>query len=111
MECTGGKLISVLSASYGRQSSTVCGNGGNFATLECNAANSLDVVRGTCDGLQTCDIAASNDVFGDPCVETNKYLEITYKCEGKTHIVILSSLLLSFFLLLNFHPKVPVEEI
>ncbi|XP_072041385.1 L-rhamnose-binding lectin CSL3-like, partial [Amphiura filiformis] len=81
LECPAGQRISVSSALYGRQTSDVCTDGPGIQTVNCAADNSLDVVRQRCEGQETCDIQASNGVFGDPCVGTFKYLEIQYSCE------------------------------
>ncbi|XP_072045787.1 L-rhamnose-binding lectin SML-like isoform X2 [Amphiura filiformis] len=81
LECAVGQTISVSSALYGRQKSNVCTNGPNPQTNNCAAVNSLKLVQDQCEGHETCDIQASNGVFGDPCVGTFKYLEIEYSCE------------------------------
>ena len=82
LACNQGQVISIHSALYGRQTSSVCSEG-PIETHSCAATSSLDVVRQNCNGHQTCDIMASNDVFGDPCWGTFKYLDIQYKCESK----------------------------
>ena len=33
-----------------------------------------------CEGKNSCEVAASNGVFGDPCVGTRKYLTTTWEC-------------------------------
>ncbi|XP_072020462.1 uncharacterized protein [Amphiura filiformis] len=81
LECPTGQRISVSSALYGRKTSNVCTKG-PIRTVNCAADNSLDVVRQRCEGQETCDIQASNGVFGDPCGGTFKYLEIQYSCDG-----------------------------
>ena len=82
LECDPGQTISILSAMYGRQTSSICPDG-PIKTNSCAAENSLAVVRENCNGHRTCDGKASNGVFGDPCRGTFKYLDIEYKCEGK----------------------------
>ncbi|XP_070568451.1 L-rhamnose-binding lectin CSL3-like [Ptychodera flava] len=77
LSCPRGK-INVLSANYGRTENYVCGN---YAVTDCRADNSLSLVSGQCDGKSTCDVRASNDVFGDPCWGTFKYLDVTYECQ------------------------------
>ena len=83
LKCAIGQTISVSLALYGRQKSNVCTDGPNLQTNNCVAVTSLDVVKEKCEGRETCDIQASNGVFGDPCRGTFKYLEIEYSCEGK----------------------------
>ncbi|VDI52022.1 Hypothetical predicted protein, partial [Mytilus galloprovincialis] len=36
-------------------------------------------IQSRCRG-QKCSIAASNDMFGDPCYEIKKYLHVSYEC-------------------------------
>ncbi|XP_072049737.1 L-rhamnose-binding lectin ELEL-1-like isoform X2 [Amphiura filiformis] len=80
--CDAGQTISVVSALYGRKSSTPCNAFDKpILTNDCSAADSLAKAQNQCNGLQTCDIKASNGVFGDPCVGTFKYLEMEYTCE------------------------------
>ncbi|XP_072042492.1 uncharacterized protein [Amphiura filiformis] len=80
LECPAGQTISVSYALYGRQTLGVCTDR-PIQTADCAADNSLDVVQQRCEGQETCDILASNDVFGDPCVGTFKYLLIEYSCD------------------------------
>ncbi|XP_072024359.1 scavenger receptor cysteine-rich domain-containing protein DMBT1-like [Amphiura filiformis] len=82
-ECASGQTISTQSALYGRQSSDVCTDQ-PFDTVNCAAADSLAVVQQRCDGRQTCDIPSSDNIFGDPCYGTYKYLEIQYTCQEMT---------------------------
>ncbi|XP_072019677.1 uncharacterized protein [Amphiura filiformis] len=79
IECAVGQTISISSALYGRQKSDVCTERSVY--VDCAAENSLTIVQEQCEGLRTCDILASNGVFGDPCPGTFKYLEIEYLCE------------------------------
>ncbi len=83
LECPTGKLISITSALYGRQTAFIC-NDRPISSTDCAASNSFDIVREKCDGFQSCDIAASNSVFGDPCRSVYKYLAIEYECEGRS---------------------------
>ena len=43
-------------------------------------SSSLNVVEGSCKGKKTCTVPANNNVFGDPCGGTYKYLEVSWKC-------------------------------
>ncbi|XP_035693203.1 L-rhamnose-binding lectin ELEL-1-like [Branchiostoma floridae] len=78
LNCGGGEEIVVVAANYGRTSSCLCG--GSIKTLSCYAGNSLRIVRQDCNGKRACRVTASNDVFGDPCKGTRKYLEVSYYC-------------------------------
>lgn len=78
LQCASG-LINVIRVNYGRQSSTIC-NGGPANVVNCVSKNSFDIVNAKCDNKQLCSIEASNNVFGDPCVGTFKYLQVEYAC-------------------------------
>eukprot|EP01046_Picozoa_sp_COSAG06_P107151 COSAG06_NODE_53462_length_300_cov_0.472637_1_plen_78_part_01 len=41
---------------------------------------STAIVQAACQGQETCSIAATNGVFGDPCGGTYKYLTVNYNC-------------------------------
>jgi hypothetical protein len=42
--------------------------------------NSDRKVKAQCNGRSICRVKADNRQYGDPCVGTYKYLEVTYKC-------------------------------
>merc|ERR1711916_397926 len=79
LSCPVGQKLRVMDASYGRSVFDRCPHP-KRSDLECHATKSRKIVRKECAGKQSCDIAASNAVFGDPCYGTFKYLEIQYKC-------------------------------
>ena len=83
IRCEGGATISVLEASYGRNDNVTCPSL-FIRTTSCNAGSSLSVVQDNCDDQASCNLFASNSVFGDPCQGTFKYLQVTYKCIGGT---------------------------
>lgn len=76
-------IIRITRANYGRFTLTKCNSHG--ATKEWNVScllpESKRIVAERCDGHPSCEIMASNDVFGDPCVGTFKYLQVYYTCE------------------------------
>ncbi|XP_078701670.1 uncharacterized protein LOC144927808 [Branchiostoma floridae x Branchiostoma belcheri] len=80
LSCPAGETLVISDANYGRTSTShPCPCITNCVT-NCSAANSLSIVTDSCQGLQQCAVNASNDVFGDPCPLTLKYLETTYHC-------------------------------
>ncbi|PIK37716.1 hypothetical protein BSL78_25451 [Apostichopus japonicus] len=54
----------------------------SMVTSGCKASTSLSRVRDACQGETSCQISASNRVFGDPCVGTYKFLRVEYKCRS-----------------------------
>ncbi|MEO5729220.1 MAG: M12 family metallo-peptidase [Byssovorax sp.] len=79
LSCPAGKVITSVSfASYG----TPGGSCGSFSTSSCNAASSASVVNNACLNKASCAVAATNQVFGDPCGGTVKRLSVQYACGG-----------------------------
>ncbi|XP_035671504.1 uncharacterized protein LOC118412625 isoform X7 [Branchiostoma floridae] len=79
ISCPAGQQINIVSALYGRTTRAVCPSG-PIRTIDCLSSTSLTRVRTSCQGKSTCSMAASNGVFGDPCVGTHKYLEVSSTC-------------------------------
>uniref|UniRef100_A0A8P4KES9 SUEL-type lectin domain-containing protein n=1 Tax=Dicentrarchus labrax TaxID=13489 RepID=A0A8P4KES9_DICLA len=76
-------VISVQAALYGRADNETCGEGRpqqQLANTECSLEGTVDILKKSCNGKNSCTIEASNSVFGDPCVGTYKYLEVAYTC-------------------------------
>ena len=80
MNCGSGRRMTVLSANYGRLGRTHCQHSA-MSNTNCRSSNSLNVVKARCQGRSSCSVPATNSVFGDPCVGTYKYLEVTYLCQ------------------------------
>ncbi|XP_078594424.1 uncharacterized protein LOC144872241 isoform X2 [Branchiostoma floridae x Branchiostoma japonicum] len=82
LRCSTGQRINIVTALYGRKTRAFCPSG-PIRTTNCGSSNSLARVRTSCQGKSSCSVAASNSVFGDPCVGTFKYLSVRYTCFGK----------------------------
>ena len=79
LKCPFGTLISDIKfASYG----TAVGDCGNFTTGTCHEPMTKEIVADVCVGEQSCSIAASSKVFGDPCPVIAKSLRVQAVCEG-----------------------------
>ncbi|XP_011422721.4 L-rhamnose-binding lectin CSL3 [Magallana gigas] len=77
--CPRGTYLVIFSANFGRLSSAICpGPGSN--NVNCVSSNALSVVRNSCEGYPSCQLEAINNVFGDPCPGTYKYLEVNVGC-------------------------------
>jgi len=74
--------IHILEARYGREKHNQCGNVPfwNYNCFMTPYNKGINIVTPICEGKQTCEVAAHNSVFGDPCRFTHKYLEIMYRC-------------------------------
>ena len=69
--------INILSANYGRLTGAqVCG-WGTIKTTNCKANGALAKVQNHCQRKFHCTLRATNSEFGDPCIGTYKYLEVT----------------------------------
>ena len=76
IECPAGRKIDVKYAMYGRMKGNhVCGAW--VLDTNCQADNSLHVVQADCQGKRSCLLQANNAKFGDPCLFTRKYLEVS----------------------------------
>ncbi|XP_041463533.1 L-rhamnose-binding lectin CSL3-like [Lytechinus variegatus] len=80
LECPNGFLISINYANYGRTAGKDICPHRYIRTTRCFARKSLKIVKENCDGRPSCSVAANNDVFGEPCFGTFKYLEVDYSC-------------------------------
>nr|XP_022344063.1 L-rhamnose-binding lectin CSL3-like [Crassostrea virginica] len=80
LSCPRGQSINVTYANYGRTNPFSCSSGGPQST-NCYSPYALQTVRRTCQGQNQCSISASDSLFGDPCPQTYKYLEVDYECE------------------------------
>ncbi|XP_073768587.1 L-rhamnose-binding lectin CSL3 isoform X2 [Danio rerio] len=75
--------IVIFDANYGRTDNTTCLRRPHRRHLNtnCTSPNTLDIVTKSCAGRH-CILAASNDVFSDPCIGTRKYLKVVFGCAG-----------------------------
>ncbi|XP_048757529.2 adhesion G protein-coupled receptor L3-like isoform X2 [Ostrea edulis] len=76
-------IIRISRANYGRFSLGSCNNHGASMewNVKCIHPESKRIVAERCDGRTKCTVTASNEVFGDPCKGTYKYLQVYYKCQ------------------------------
>ncbi|KAK3090794.1 hypothetical protein FSP39_014692 [Pinctada imbricata] len=83
LRCEENSVIRISRAVYGRFSFDFCNEQAKVSgwDVQCMALNSTKVVGERCDGHTECKVLASNKVFGDPCVNTPKYLQGVYCCE------------------------------
>jgi len=78
----GQKIAAIEFASYGTPpNGTAWSCGAQLVKGDCHAANSESIVLARCRGLRSCDVPATNAVFGDPCVNHEKFLAVRAVCE------------------------------
>jgi pectate lyase len=81
LSCPSGQVVTgVEFASYG----TPSGSCGSFSNSQCNASNSVSVVKEACVGMASCTVKANNSTFGDPCYGTYKKLSAQVTCGTAT---------------------------
>lgn len=83
IQCPGNKYIKINGATYGRTDRTTCPDP-RIKTTECSTDKPLSMIRDQCQGQQECTVTSSNTLYGDPCVNTYKYLTVNFDCTGKT---------------------------
>lgn len=83
LTCDLGKVLTIVSATYGRQDAETCSAGRPASqTRKTNCATcATSKVAEICGGRRACFVQATNSLFGDPCVGTFKYLTVTYSCD------------------------------
>eukprot|EP00057_Strongylocentrotus_purpuratus_P026189 XP_011680663.1 PREDICTED: rhamnose-binding lectin [Strongylocentrotus purpuratus] len=84
LSCTNGR-INICSALYGRTEADICPRDNMDSNTNCMATGVFDTIS-CCTGLSQCAVTASDSVFGDPCPDTYKYLQITYTCEPENEL-------------------------
>lgn len=85
IRCENGSKIRILSANYGRTDGQVC-PGGSISTRTCLSKSSEIKVKWNCNGYASCHLRASSQIFGDPCANFSKYLEVKYHCVSNFHL-------------------------
>ena len=83
ISCPDEHSIKIMSAMYGRQSATPCSSGQSAAKLKntrCSRSSVYYRLRRSCNGRTRCELYSHNSVFGDPCSDTFKYLQVNHKC-------------------------------
>eukprot|EP01052_Picozoa_sp_SAG31_P008171 SAG31_NODE_406_length_16063_cov_22.636056_3_plen_1079_part_00 len=79
LTCDSGTITSVDFASFG----TPEGDCVAFRIGWCHSSISMQIIETACLGMQSCSIAASKLLFGDPCINTEMRLSIQVTCSGR----------------------------
>ncbi|KAF6206005.1 hypothetical protein GE061_017230, partial [Apolygus lucorum] len=82
LNCLPGQSIKIIDVFYGRNTEEICTLDPNQpANLNCpSPPHSKDEVEKRCNFKQICSVWAHNNVFTDPCLNTFKYLRVSYMC-------------------------------
>ena len=54
--------------------------------LSISSSQSTDMVKEKCEGKNFCELEAANEVYGNPCGQTHKYLEVNFHCQAGKNI-------------------------
>uniref|UniRef100_A0A8D3BTV9 SUEL-type lectin domain-containing protein n=1 Tax=Scophthalmus maximus TaxID=52904 RepID=A0A8D3BTV9_SCOMX len=79
------EVLFISSAVYGRGDNTTCSSGRSASELgNVNCSSEVtDKVAERCNGKSSCIVGGFNLMFGDPCVGTYKYLDVSYTCQSR----------------------------
>jgi len=84
IECEEGRVINLVRANFGRFSISICNDMGNTTwSTNCIQPTTLRELKKRCGSKARCRIPVSSRLFGDPCPDTHKYVEVHYTCEPK----------------------------
>jgi hypothetical protein len=86
IKCGKDQKIRIIRGSYGRSDSATCWTGTGDAG-KCTGKNVLLTMYESCSGKQSCDLSASDSVFGNACSNASSYLDVEYFCEGMTSYI------------------------
>jgi len=79
-----GSEINVIRSNFGRFSISICNSQGVLDwSVNCFSKNTVELIRRACNGQRQCLLQASTELFGNPCPNTYKYLEVHYECTNK----------------------------
>lgn len=78
ISCEVGKKIKILDAFYGRREQKLCKGLIEIVLpgIDCSTANALDITKEECEGMQSCELHAVSDEYGNPCLLNSEYLKV-----------------------------------
>lgn len=79
ISCGKGEVIKITKGYYGRTSLHHCGRR-NWYNTACTSKSSVTLIPNACNGKQSCTLNPHNNIYGDPCIYTVKYLDIEHVC-------------------------------
>ncbi|XP_068189547.1 L-rhamnose-binding lectin SML-like [Antennarius striatus] len=83
-------VINVQNALYGRANRMICSEGRpeqQLANTDCAQKDTMDTIKGRCDGKKVCEFNIDVVQTSDPCFGIYKYLETNYTCFPAVHHV------------------------
>ncbi len=83
LQCAANNVIRIKDVMYGRLNNTVCSSMPNETTAQCKSQTALQTLSPLCNGKHSCVLIPSTSLFGDPCPNVTKYVDVDYTCLGK----------------------------
>ncbi|XP_031555061.1 uncharacterized protein LOC116291966 [Actinia tenebrosa] len=80
LRCPAGRKLWIVYANYGRTTGKAVCPHKSMRTINCRSPFSTQLIRCACHGKTSCNLYAKNEVFGDPCAGTFKYIEVRFRC-------------------------------
>lgn len=80
LRCPAGRKLWIVYANYGRTTGKAVCPHKSMRTTNCRSPFSTQLIRCACHGKTSCNLYAKNEVYGDPCVGTFKYIEVRFRC-------------------------------
>jgi hypothetical protein len=80
VSCPSPRTVQISNAFFGRNdNSTCCRKAINCLNINC-FKNVTNIVSSFCNSNFSCSIPANTNTFGDPCLNTSKYLKVDFNC-------------------------------
>ena len=80
--CPGEEVLHINSLEYGRSDNDTCQHP-SINMTDCVTSEPLEQVSNLCNGRPDCSIFIYNNLLGDPCPGTYKYLLLDHLCGSK----------------------------
>lgn len=107
-----GSEINVIRSNFGRFSISICNAQGILDwSVNCFSKNTVELIRRACNGQRQCLLQASTELFGNPCPNTYKYLEVHYECTNKDQLIDTDSIVSNQPKLINVNNAKPVDSL
>ena len=85
LRCPNTQILDITSANYGRTTgASICPHYKlSTSVTNCTSESALAKVQSKCQNKTSCELFASDSVFGDPCSGVYKYLAVGFSCIGR----------------------------
>ena len=84
--CPNLQLLHIYNAFYGKLSGHDCEDPVTQLREQiptCFSKDAPQIIRESCQGQQSCDLYAEDNIYHDPCPSVTKYLFVSFTCQGR----------------------------